>query len=224
MMTVDVNSIEARRIKEQIVSDYEDFVNSNTSRKKTWQAVFGDYRKDLREGTHSQMLVVLEEMLEMMGYTTRRGDNNEGEPDLIAISSHTIDKYQLSIEVKTKQEGEMESKENVGQTLSDATVLKKKSQDYQTIPVLITQKEKFSEDALRVAIKEVTLFRTQEFDYLLDRLYSRIESWSTLTSTHQQQAFIDSVISPHELFELFRPSEEPVVTSERINSTLMGLS
>src|SRR5207245_6911327 len=96
-LKIDLASIEARRIKEEIVSEYDDFINSNTVGKRTWQAAFTDLRGQLRTGKHGQMLVVLEKMLIMMGYKTRRGDPKKGEPDLIAMSAHTADKYQLAI-------------------------------------------------------------------------------------------------------------------------------
>ena len=215
---VDTASIEARRIKEQISADYDNFVNMNNSRKKTWQAAFTDLRMNLRTGTHGEMLVAVEEMFGMMGYKPKRGDKNKGEPDLIAISAHTLDKYQLSIELKTKEEGETEKKESVSQTLTDAKVIGKRAADYLTVPLLITQKEKFSEDAIRSAQKEVILLRTEGFDILLGRLYSRIERWISLTSVHQQQAFIDSIISPHELLKLFTVGESPEVTAKMIES------
>lgn len=222
-LKIDVASIEARRIKEEIVSDYDDFINSNTVGKRTWQAAFSELRKQLGTGTHGQMLLVLERMLVMMGYKTRRGDPKKGEPDLIAMSAHTVDKYQLSIEAKTKQEGEIEHKENVGQALSDARVLAKKSKDYRTVPVLITQKEEFSADALRVATKEVVLFRTQDLDHLLNKLYNRVEAWSRLPSDRQRQAFVELVISPHELIDIFTLSDEPLITSSRIGKAIKTL-
>ena len=222
-LKVDLASIEARRIKEEIVSDYDDFINSNTVGKKTWQGAFNDLRSQLRAGKHGQMLVVLETMLPMMGYKTRRGDPKKSEPDLIAMSAHTVDKYQLSIEAKTKHEGEIERKESVGQALSDAKVIGRKSKDYRTVPLLITQKEEFSPEALKAASKEVLLFKTQEFDHLLNLLYHRIEAWSRLASDRQRQAFIELVISPHELVELFTPGDDPVLTNARIDSTIKKL-
>lgn len=224
-MAFNEESIEARRLKEMIaLTDYENFLNKNNSRKKTWQAVFNDYRNEIISGTHGQMLVVIENMLELMGYKTRRGDQNRGEPDIIAISGQTINKHQFSIEVKSKQEGEIESKENVSQALADASVLSQARGDYRTIPLLITQKEDFSEDALRVASNKVLLIRAMEFDVLMSKLYSRLQRWSTLNTEHQRQSFFDSVVSPYEIVNIFSPRAESVISSEIISKTIPDIS
>ena len=86
--------------------------------------------------------------------------------------------------------------------------------------MLIAQKEKVSEDAIRAAQKEVAIFRTEVFDLLLNKLYSRLERWFALTSSHQQQAFIDAIISPHELVGLFVREEDPVVSPDKVNSVI----
>ena len=223
-LKLDFESIEIRRVKEQIISDYDNYINTNNSRKKNWQASFTELKKELQTGTHGQMLVGLEQILTMLGYKVRRGNNKKGEPDLIAISSLTVNKYQLSIEVKTKEEGEIEKKENVSQALADATVLKQRSStDYETFAVLITQKEEFSPDALRVAPGQVRLCKVIEFTKLLDKLYSRIERWATLTTTHQRQFFIDSIISPHELLAVFKPQDKPELSAQLIDEVIADI-
>ncbi len=213
----DPVSIEIRRIKEQITTDYDNFIESNNSQKKNWRSEFDGLKKYLQTGTHGQMLMTLVTTLGLLGYKARRGDNNKGEPDIIAVSSLTTDKYQLSIEVKSKKEGEEENKQNVSQALANGKALGHKTPGYHTFPVLITQKETFTGDAITVASKEVCLFRAEEFNHLLDRLRSRIDKWSLFTTSHQRNSYIDSVISPSELLKLVTPREDPVVTRQFID-------
>src|SRR5438034_796294 len=195
----DPISIEIRRIKEQITTDYDNFIESNNSQKKNWRSEFDGLKKYLQTGTHGQMLMTLVTTLGLLGYKARRSDNNKGEPDIIAVSSLTTDKYQLSLEAKTKKESEEENKHNVSQALANGKTLSNKTPGYHTFPVLITQKETFTGDAITAASKEVCLFRVEEFNHLLDRLRSRIDKWSLFTTSHQRNSYIDSVISPSEL-------------------------
>jgi len=53
---------------------------------------------------------------------------------------------------------------------------------YETIPVLITQKEKISNETSTGAQKEVAILQSEVFDQLLGRLYSRLERWNELRS------------------------------------------
>jgi hypothetical protein len=219
-LSFDLGAIEIRRIKEQIVADYDNFIDSNNSQKKNWRSEFNVLKASLQTGTHGQMLDALVAFVDLLGYKARKGDNSKGEPDIIAVSSLTIDKYQLAIEAKTKKEGEEEKKENVNQALGNGRAFGKHTTDYHTFPVLITQKETFSADALRVASDEVSLFRVEEFNYLLDKLYSRMDKWSLFTTSHQRHVYIDSVISPHELLKVVTPREDALVTKAIIDESV----
>jgi len=220
-LSVDIESIELRRIKELVASDYDNFIDSNSFGKKNWRSEFDNLRTDLKSGTHGEMLLTLMSVLTLLGYKTRKGDNSKGEPDIMSVSPLTTEKYQLSVEAKTKEEGEEELKKNVAQTLADARTWANHSPEYRTFPLLITQKETFSADAIRVGSKEVGLFRAGEFDYLLDKLFSKLDDWARVRrNSHQRYVFLDSIISPHELFRLFSPKEEPEIRRADIDTMI----
>jgi hypothetical protein len=219
-MDIDSEKIAARRAREAIVVKYEDFVSRNSGRNKNWKAAFGERKDWITKGTHGQMLDGLVSMLELMGYSVRKGDNNKNEPDLIAHSTSTTAKHILSIECKTRERGEEESKESVAQTMSDAAVLERNHQDYKIYPLLVTQKEEIVSHALEAAKRRVTIFRTEDIGVLLDHLFKTIENWNEQDTWEKRQEIIDHVISSAQLSKLFKPSDSPVILTSAIKEIL----
>jgi len=209
----DENIIEARRIKENISLDYDDYIERNNSKKKDWKQKFIEIRRHISNGTHGQCLAALEIIFELLGYNTKRGINQLGEPDLIALSSQTTNKYQLGIEIKTKENGSEEGVSTIGQLLADMSIFKKKRPDYLTIPVVITQKEKYSEKATKASINNITLLTTDTMQKIIEKLFENMSAWEKLNE-NKKIAFTDSIISPHELYDLFSLKSSPLVTIE----------
>jgi len=159
-------------------------------------------------------VAALRQCLELLGFETFPGNNSKGEPDLIAVTPSTSWKYQLAIEVKTKEKSEEEKVESVTQVMGDASVIEKKTSS-KVFPVLITQKETFSLKAIEVAKSKVRVFPSLQFTELMDYVGKLIDGWSGLSATGKPQ-FVDSIMSHYELRNLFAPSENPVVTAEDI--------
>jgi len=215
-LSFDPIQIEARRIKEQIALYIDDFIARNTTRNKDWKKAYKDIQIILESGTHSQMIIALETLFELLGYVCRRGNNQKGEPDLIILSSQTYNKHQLSVEVKTRQNGSEEGVESIRQCIGDSLIIKRRRQDYETIPILITQKESFTEKALETAIMAATLISINHLNLLIEKLYRKIDQWNNLDQT-QKWYYIDSLISPYELYPFFRLQANPLINFEELS-------
>jgi hypothetical protein len=216
----NIEKIEARRIKEQIVLEFDRYINMNSSRRRNWKDSFFQLKKDISQGSHGQMVDGLILIFAMLGYKARKGDNSKGEPDIIANSSMTSQKYQLVIEAKTLKEGTEESSSSVTQVMGDKGVVERASLDYYTFAILITQKETFSPKAVEIAKQQVQLIKVSEFNILMDFLYDRLDKWSSLSTPHQKFYFIDSIVSPYELQKMFIPSDRPIVMSSQIKEAI----
>jgi len=216
-MEWNLETIEVRRIKEQITSDWTDFINSHSSKRTNPRDAFNQIRDVIRTGSHGEMCHNLEEAFRLMGYKARRGNKEKGEPDLMLSSPLTTRKYKVSIEAKSKKEGEEEKVESINQAIGDAGVVRGQTPDYEVFPLLVTQKETFSEKALTNAKKTVRLIDVETYAYLLDKLYARIARWGSFTTPHQRYSFIDRVLSPSELSDLWRPQTDPRITKDEID-------
>lgn len=214
-LPLDFVRLDSRRIKEQIVLEYDDFINRNTSKNRNWKDSYDQNTKYITQGTHGQMLMGLQQIFQLMGYRVRRGDNAKGEPDLIVRSPSFVQKHQLSIEAKTREKGEVILAEDVRETLGDASVIARQVGDHQTYPMLITQKEEIVPKAIEIAKKEVRIFTTPVLLLLIGEIRKRIESWEKL-STSEKTTFVDKVISPYEFEELSKQSEQPFVQSDEL--------
>jgi len=214
-LPVDFVRLDSRRMKEQIVLEYDNFLNRNTSKNRNWKDVFDKNTKLIVQGTHGEMLVGLEQVFQLIGYKVARGDNQKGEPDLIVRSPSLVDKYQISIEAKTREKGKEIVSADVTETMGDASVISKRLLDNNTYAVLITQKEEVVMKALEIAKKELRILRTSAFQLLIDEIKRRIENWERLSSP-ERIAFVDSVISPYELENIVKPSDDPLVSPEEI--------
>jgi hypothetical protein len=214
-LPLDLVRLDSRRIKEQIVLEYDDFINRNTSKNRNWKDSYDQNTKYITQGTHGQMLMGLQQIFQLMGYRVRRGDNAKGEPDLIIRSPSFVQKHQLSIEAKTREKSEVILAEDVRETQGDASVIARQVGDYQTYPMLITQKEEIVPKAIEIAKKEVRIFTTPVVSLLIGEIRKRIESWEKL-STSEKRTFVDKVISPYEFEELSKQSEQPFVQSDEL--------
>jgi len=212
----ELERIEIRQVKENIAPRYEDFINRNSSKQKNWKDVLNQLIGDASSGSHGQMVVALQKFFELLGFETALGDNAKGEPDLIAFSPLTSWKYQLSIEAKTKEKGEEEPVASVTQSIGDCGVVERKT-SCRTFALLITQKEVFSGKAEEVAKGKAKLFTSSAFAVLMNKVLKAIDEWSNLSSSGKP-AFIDSIISPYELHELFKPSDDPIVKTEDVRN------
>jgi len=219
----NLEMIEVRRIKEQITSDWTDFINRHSSKRTNPRDAFSQMRDLIRTGSHGEMCHNLAETFRLMGFKARRGNKEKGEPDIILSSPLTTQKYKISVEVKSKKEGEEEKVESVNQAVGDAGVVRRQTPDYEVFALLVTQKETFSDKALVNAKNTVRLLNVETYTYLLDKLYTRIAQWGSFTTPHQQYSFIDRVLSPSELLDLWRPQENPCITKEEIDKIVPNI-
>jgi len=218
-LPIDIARLDSRRIKEQIVLEYDEFINRNTSKDKNWKDAFDQNTKYITQGSHGQMLMGLQQVFELMGYKVRRGDNSKGEPDLIVRSPSLVNKHQLSTEAKTREKGEETLTDDVRETLADAGVIERQVTDYQTYPMLITQKEEIVPKATEIAKQKVRILTVSVLLILLEEIRKRIEKWESLPQG-QKTSFIDNVISPYEIQELAKPSEQPFAQKNELEKIL----
>jgi hypothetical protein len=218
-MPVDFVRLDSRRMKEQIVLEYDDFLNRNTSKNRNWKDVFDQNTKLITQGTHGEMLVGLEQLFQLVGYKVARGDNQKGEPDLIVRSPSLVDKYQMSVEAKTREKGKETVSDDVTETMGDASVIGKRLSDHKTYAILITQKEEVVAKALEISKKELRIVRASILTTLIEEIKRRIETWERL-SPSERTTFLDKVISPYELENLAKPSEEPLLSTDELKRIL----
>lgn len=218
-LPLDLVRLDSRRIKEQIVLEYDDFINRNTAKNRNWKDSYVQNTKYITQGTHGQMLIGLQQIFQLMGYKVGRGDNAKGEPDLIVRSPSFVRKHQLTIEAKTREKGETILAEDITETLGDASVIARQAGDHQTYPMLITQKEEIASKAIEIAKKQVRIFTTPALLQLIDEIRKRIESWEKLSAS-EKATFIDKVISTYEFEELSKQSEQPFVQSDELKKAL----
>jgi hypothetical protein len=218
-LPVDFVRLDSRRMKEQIVLEYDDFLNRNTSKNRNWKDVFDQNIKSITQGTHGEMLVGLEQIFQLMGYKVARGDNSRGEPDLIVRSPSLVDRHQISIEIKTREKGNEIVSADVTETMGDAAVMGKRLPDNKTYAVLITQKEEVVPKAIEIAKMELRIFRTSILSFLLDQIRAKIENWEKLSAS-ERTTFIDKVVSPHEFENLMEPTDEPIISLDEIRKMI----
>ena len=218
-LPIDLIRLDSRRIKEQIVLEYDDFINRNTSKNRNWKAVYDQNTKYITQGTHGQMLMALQQVFELVGYKVRRGDNAKGEPDLIVRAPSLALKHQFSVEAKTREKSEEIVTDDVRETLGDAGVIERQVRGYQTYPVLITQKEEIVSKAMEIAKQKVKIFRTSVFLILINEIRKGIEHWENL-SPSERTSFIDNVVSPYELEEILKSSDQPLVQRDELKRIL----
>lgn len=207
--------IELLKIKNQIAENISNFLEANDTRKRNWRDTYKQLENDVIEGTHSQVIDSLIKFLRLIGYSARKGDNKKGEPDIIVTSNE----YKLSIEVKTKEKGEMESVTSVTQAMGNKGVIERKSPHLKTYAILITQKEEFSQTAIKTAINQVKLIRASAVTLIMDKVYNQIDKMNSLTPV-SKTSFVTSLISPYEFEELFVPSDSVILSLkdlEKIN-------
>ena len=212
-LPIDFTRIEVRQNKQEISKSIDDFVDYYSSKTRNWKQTYLELTKIINKGKHDQMIDALSKMFKLLGYRAIKGDNTKGEPDLMAFSPTHDWKHILSIEVKTREKAEVESKRSVSQTLADSGVVERRNKDYPVFPVLITQKEEFDEMAIEVARNKVSLLRTPDLSSLMQKTFEKMNKWEGL-SMKNKSSFLDSFISPYELKEIFRPKDNPIIEKE----------
>jgi len=212
-LPIDFTRIEVRQIKQEISQVIDNFIDYYSSKTRNWKQTYLELMKIINEGRHNQMIEALQRILELLGYNTIKGDNAKGESDLIAFSPPYSWKYILSVEVKTKEKGEVEPKKSVSQTLADSGVVERRNKDYAVFPVLVTQKEEFDGKAIEVAKNKVSLLRTSDLSGLMQKTFEKMNEWEGL-SVKSKSSFLESFISPYELKDIFRPKGDPIIQKE----------
>jgi len=209
--------IKMKEVKEQISYDYDEYINSYQDKKKNWEKEFLELLYNMKEGKHNQMLVSLEIFFTLLGYRVIRGNNQIGEPDLIVLSVHTDPKYQLGIEVKTKVTSDVERVRSLGQIYVDITKISNDRKEYQTIPIIITQKDKF-EDKIQIAsYKKARLITAKIFGVLIEILFQKMQKWNEL-NPNQKGYYRDSLISPFELYKIFNPTGDSIMRIDELEA------
>lgn len=214
-LEIDFVRTEVRQCKQEISLVIDDFISHYSSKRRNWKDTYNELGGTIQGGTHGQMVDALQGFFELLGFKAIKGNNEVGEPDLMAFSPAYEWKYILSIEAKTKEKGEKESKESVAQVLADSGVIKGRHKEYEVYPVLITQKEDFDTKAVKAAERQVMLLTTTVLSTLVQKTYEIIKTWAGL-SPKNKPSFIDSFISPYELKSIFEPKEDPVIKTSSL--------
>lgn len=209
-MAIDFSQIEVSQAKQDISHVIDSFIDRYTSKTRNWKQTYNELLRMINEGKHEDMIGALLRIFEFLGFNPLKGDSKANEPDLIVFSPSYNWKYILSVEVKTREKGEVEPKKSVSQTLADAGVIERRYKEYAVYPVLITQKEKFDSQAVEVAKGKVSLLRTSVLSNLMQRTFDNIHRWEGL-SAKNKASFIESFISAYELKEVFRPKDDPII-------------
>jgi len=93
--------------------------------------------------------------------------------------------------------------------------MERRNPDLKTYAILITQKEDFSPTAIEVAINQVKLIKTSILNIIFDKFYNIIDEWENLSPT-QRTSYVDIIISPYEIEDLFLSSRNPILSKENV--------
>lgn len=216
-LPVDFVRTEVRQVKQEISQVIDDFIVQFSSKNRNWKDSYNEMARLIEEGNHEAMVGALQKFFELLGFKAVKGNNSINEPDLMAFSPAYDWKYILSIEVKTKEKAEIESKKSVAQTVADSGVVESRYKDYKVYAVLVTQKEEVDTNAVEVAQRKVSILRTSTCSILVKKIYEKMNEWEGL-STKNKSSFIDSFISPYEMKNVFEPKTDPIIQKEQLKN------
>src|SRR6266567_1378247 len=223
-----VHDIETQDFGERLVRNWNDFSQTNTSKKRNPRMVWEEIRRVLSEGKHNEVCDKLKLVFDLMGFEVwRHYENEQNEPDLELVAT-TGARYVCIVEVKTKEEkqssrGESEAdptgKPMVGRVAIDQVAGHKpryssKYPNHEVLPLVFTNREDFSSAAREKACNSVRLLRSNEFSSFLKRFYELMERGSRASTSLETFSVISKIPTLSEYKTILAATASPQVTIE----------
>lgn len=202
-----IADVQTNDFRESVIRSWDEFfqhvADKNHNPDKRWSEI----RSQLLKGTHGQVADSLKTVFDLIGFETRRLDKKQGEPDLIMIAT-SVSRYLVLLEIKTKEEeGAQVGTDAVGEVLSYVPMYEGKYPGQTIEPVIFTNKDEYSEVALKKSSGAVKLIRATEFDVLLLRFYELMKEFRNVEDIYTKAPLMTRIPTLAELFKLFDPSE-----------------
>lgn len=213
--------LDIQTFNERLIRSWQQFMRENSTRRRTPPEAWENLRRTLMEGTHNQVCDVLERVLELMGFEVRPIRQQTGEPDLLVFSDVGEEKYLCITEVKTKEQGSASIvRENVDQIHGHRSRYQREYPQYQVYPVLFTNKEEFSDTAVEKAKQNVRILRSAEFTTFMIDYFDLIQKTDEIRTPLQRLSLMERIPTTESFEIIFKPTLDPVVKLEEINSLL----
>lgn len=203
--------------KERTIRGWEEFKRGNSTKRRSPQQTWEDIKQTLLNGTHNSVCDKLKDVLELMGFEVRKLGKMTGEPDLIAFSNITKEKYLCIIEVKTKEKGDIIDRDHVDQISGNKSVYQSKYPDHIIYPMLYTNKEEFSDTAITKAKNDVRMLRSIEFIPFLNKYYELMEKGWNIKNPSERLALMEKIPALEEFQEILKTQEDPIIGVEELN-------
>ncbi len=124
------------------------------------------------------------------------------------------------VEVKTKETKDVLKREHVDQIGGHRIQYQKKYPDRPVYPVVFTNKSEISSEAVEKAKGNVRILRSSEFVTLMTKYIELMAKGWNIEEPAERVAFIERIPSLENFENLFKSSEDPIVTLDDINSCL----
>ena len=199
--------------KERILRGWNEFEQSNKTKKRSPRQQWQTNLEVLQNGTHNNVTATLKIVLDILGYEIRNLSGQQGKPDLLAFGNGNTN-HLLLIEVKTKEEGGEVKSADVDQIGGHKIAYQKEYPNHKVYPVLFTNKEKFSQTAVDKARNNVRLVRATELVAFLNRYLELMEHGWKARILPEKIAVMQNTPIPDDIESLFEPADEPQISVE----------
>lgn len=212
-------NLEVQNFKESLLRKWNGFYRRNSIGKrkplKTWEKT----RDILLKGTHNAVCDALEQTLELMGFEVTNLKRAIGTPDMIAFSN-VGKRYVVIVEVKTKESSDVIQAGDVDQISGHQQNYQSKYPDRMVYPVVFTNKGSVSETAALKAKKNVRILRSSVFSALMTKYIELMEKGWQIEDPTMRLAFMEKIPILNKFEDVFKPTEQPIVTLDEINAIL----
>lgn len=202
-----IADMQTNDFRESVIRSWEEFFDHISDKNHNPDKRWGEIRSQLLKGSHGQVADSLKTVLDLLGYETRRLDKKQGEPDVIMIATN-VARYLVLVEIKTREEeGVMVGTDAVGDVLGYVPMYESKYPGQKVVPVIFTNKDEYSDVAMKKATGAVKLIRAKEFDILLVRLFELMKQFRNIGDIYMKAPLMTKIPTPAQVFNLFNPIE-----------------
>jgi tetratricopeptide (TPR) repeat protein len=210
-------NVEVQSFKESLLRKWNEFYSSNSIGKRNPFEAWERMRQNLTSGTHDSVCDTLEDVLELIGFEITVIKRAQGKPDLILFSS-AGNRYISIIEVKTKETSDVLKVEDIDQIGGHRAQYQTKYPDRPVYPMIFTNKGEISREAVEKAKGNVRILRNIECTTFMSRYIELMEKGWKIDDPAERLAFMEKMPSLDRFEVVFKPSTEPLVSLDDMNS------
>jgi len=214
-----VFNVEIQGFRESLLRKWKEFYASNSIGRRNPLEAWGRMREALAKGRHDSVCHAYEQVLELMGFEVSVIRRTPAKPDLI-MYSNVGKRYVVIVEVKSKESGDVLKTEAIDQIGGHKTQYQDRYPDRPVYPLVFTNKGEISKDAIPKAKGNVRILRNSEFIVLMNKYIELMEKGWKIEDPLERLAFMDRVPTLDAFEVIFKPSKEPLVSLEDVQSIL----